>query len=53
MIFFKDKRDLFLSGFEICAVLGCEKEATKLFATETNLLDVCDIHQKELLEENK
>lgn len=54
MIKFKNRKDLTYSSFLICLVEDCQEEALKLWPTETNILDVCDPHFKQLqMEENK
>ena len=50
MIQFKNARDLAYEAFYSCRVLDCTEEATKLYATETNVIDVCQNHHKQLIE---
>lgn len=44
MIRLKSKQDMIYSAFLICLAEGCQTEATKLWSTETNVIDVCDLH---------
>lgn len=48
MIKLKSKHDMIYSAFMICLVEKCEAEATKLWSTETSIVDVCDLHYKML-----
>jgi len=50
MIRFKSHKDLAYEAFFACRVLSCEEEATKLYSTESNIIDVCENHHKELTE---
>jgi hypothetical protein len=48
MITFKSYEDLAYEAFYSCHVLECEVEAEKLYATETQIRDVCIDHYTEL-----
>lgn len=47
---FKSRQDLAYDAFYSCHVLNCEIEAEKIYATESNIIDVCSDHYKELTE---
>ena len=51
MLKLKDKNKMVYSAFMICLIDKCEEEASKLWATETNIIDVCDKHYKQLQSE--
>jgi hypothetical protein len=48
MIIFKSYEDLAYNAFYSCHVLDCKLEAEKLYATETQIRDVCINHYTEL-----
>jgi len=48
MITFKSYEDLAYEAFYSCHVLECDVEAEKLYATETQIRDVCIDHYTEL-----
>jgi hypothetical protein len=48
MLRLKNRNDLIYNAFLVCLVEGCEEEALKLWATETNIIDVCEPHFKQL-----
>lgn len=48
MITFKSLKDTEYDAFYSCNVFGCELEAEKLYATETQIKDVCVSHYTEL-----
>jgi hypothetical protein len=50
MIRFKSREDLAYDAFYSCHVLDCEVEAEKIYATQSNIIDVCLDHHKELME---
>lgn len=50
MIRFKSREDLAYDAFYSCHVLDCEVEAEKIYATPSNIIDVCLDHHKELME---
>jgi hypothetical protein len=50
MIKFKSYEDLAYDAFYSCHVFDCELEAEKIYATESNIIDVCLNHYKELSE---
>lgn len=52
MIIFKSYKDLEQTAFYYCHVLDCKLEAEKLYATETQIRDVCLNHHKELTEKD-
>jgi hypothetical protein len=47
---FKSYDDLAHNAFHSCHVMGCNLEAEKLYATETQIRDICLNHYKELTE---
>lgn len=49
-IMFKSHEDLAYDAFYSCHITGCDLEAEKLYATETQIRDVCLEHYKELIE---
>lgn len=52
MIRFKSLEDLAYDAFYSCHVLGCEIEAEKIYATQSNIIDVCLDHYNELREKD-
>jgi len=52
MIKFKSREDLAYDAFYSCNVLDCEVEASKIYATQSNIIDVCLDHHKELSEKD-
>lgn len=48
MIKLKSKTELSLSALLICNVSECELEAEKLWSTESNVIDICQQHYKQL-----
>lgn len=48
MLRLKDRNSLIYSAFLICLIEGCEEEALKLWPTESNIIDVCEGHFKQL-----
>lgn len=48
MIIFKSYEELANNAFYCCHVLSCKLEAEKLYATETQIRDVCINHYTEL-----
>lgn len=48
MLKIKDKSKIVYSAFMVCLIDECQEEASKLWATETNIIDVCEMHHKEL-----
>lgn len=48
MIVFKSYEDLAYDAFYFCHVSNCKFEAEKLYATETQIRDVCINHYTEL-----
>jgi hypothetical protein len=50
MMKFKSREDLAYDAFYSCHVLNCEVEASKIYATESTIIDVCLDHYKELME---
>lgn len=47
---FKSYEDMEYDALFVCHVLECQKEAERLFATETRIADVCNDHYKELID---
>jgi hypothetical protein len=52
MIKFKSREDLAYDAFYSCHVLECEVEASKIYATKSNIIDVCLNHYIELTEKD-
>jgi hypothetical protein len=52
MIRFKSREDMAYDAFFSCYVLDCEVEASKIYATQSNIIDVCADHHKELMEKD-
>ena len=50
MIKLKAYEDFDSEAFYSCRILDCKKEAEKLYATESNLIDICKDHYNELIE---
>lgn len=50
MIKFKTYDDIGFDAFYFCRVLNCKNEAEKLYATESNIIDVCQLHYNQLIE---
>ena len=50
MIKFKRKEELAYDAFYSCNVFDCKLEAEKIYPTESNIVDVCMDHYKELTE---
>ena len=48
---FKSYEKIFCDPLGCCNVIGCEEDGTKLFATETRVLDVCLNHYTQLQNE--
>lgn len=48
MLRLKNRQDTIYAAFMVCLVYACEQEATKLWSTESNLIDVCDEHYRQL-----
>ena len=48
MLKIKSKKDIIFSAFMVCLIEECKKEATKLWMTESNIIDVCFDHYSEL-----
>jgi hypothetical protein len=48
MLKLKDRKSLIYNAFLICLIEECEEEALKLWPTETNIIDVCEKHFKQL-----
>lgn len=51
MIKLKNKKEISNINFSICLVKDCQEESTKIWATESNVIDVCDEHHNILKEE--
>jgi len=51
MLKFKHPNDMMYSAFFMCLVKDCQEEALKLWPTETNIVDVCEEHFKQLQRE--
>ncbi len=48
MLRIKGRQDFIYSAFMVCLIEGCNEEAEKLWSTESNIIDVCMPHYKEL-----
>ena len=48
MLKLKNRKDMLYNAFLICLIEECEEEALKLWATETNIIDVCEPHFRQL-----
>lgn len=48
MIKLKDTNELSLSALLLCHIYNCAEEATKLWSTESNVIDICEQHYKQL-----
>lgn len=46
MLKIKDRNALIYSAILVCLIEGCEEEGSKLWSTETNIIDVCERHFK-------
>jgi hypothetical protein len=51
MLKLKNKKDIIYSALMVCLIEDCQEEATKLWTTESNIIDVCENHYKQLEEE--
>lgn len=51
MIRLKSRDAIIYSAFLVCLIEKCEEEATKLWSTETNVIDVCQKHHDQLMSE--
>jgi len=47
---FKSSEDMVLEAFYSCRILNCNNEAEKLYATESNIIDICQEHYNKLKE---
>jgi hypothetical protein len=47
---FKSPEHIGLEAFYSCRVLNCSNEAEKLYATESNIVDICQEHYNNLTE---
>jgi hypothetical protein len=48
MLKLKDRNSLIYSAFLICLIEECQEQASNLWATETNIIDLCEKHFKQL-----
>lgn len=48
MLRLKGKDEIIYNAFLICLIADCQEEALKLWATETNIIDVCEPHFRQL-----
>lgn len=48
MLQIKSREELTYSAYMVCLISKCKEEATKLWATESNIIDVCNEHYKQL-----
>jgi hypothetical protein len=48
MLRLKNRNETIYNAFLICLIEGCEEEGMKLWPTETNIIDVCERHFKQL-----
>jgi hypothetical protein len=52
MIRLKNKEELINSALMICLIFECEEEATHLFGTESDIIDVCESHKNQLINQS-
>lgn len=48
MLKIKNKEEIIYSALMVCLIEGCKEEATKLWSTESNIIDVCSSHYNQL-----
>ena len=48
MLRFKSRDEVIYNAFLVCLIKNCEEEALRLWPTETNIVDVCEEHFKQL-----
>jgi hypothetical protein len=48
MIRLKSKNDIIYSALMVCLIEDCQQEATNLWTTESNIIDVCASHYEQL-----
>jgi hypothetical protein len=46
MLKLKNRQDIIYTALMVCLVHECNNEATDLWSTESNLIDVCNKHYK-------
>ncbi len=46
MLRLKDRSAIIYSATLVCLIESCEEEGSKLWSTETNIIDVCEKHFK-------
>ena len=51
MLRLKDKSELNLSAVLLCMIDKCNEEGTRLWSTESNVIDICERHYKQLIDE--
>lgn len=51
MIRLRDKEELSLSAFLLCRIAECSNEGLKLWSTESDVIDICEQHYKQLTTE--
>lgn len=44
----KNRDEIIYNAFQVCLIHLCKNEATHLFSTESNVIDVCEYHYKAL-----
>lgn len=52
MLKIKNRNDLTYAAYMVCLIHECKDEATRLWSTESNIIDVCDKHYKILESES-
>jgi len=48
MLQLKTRKELTYAAYMVCLISKCKEEATKIWATESNIIDVCSEHYRQL-----
>jgi hypothetical protein len=48
MLQLKTRKELIYNSYTICLISKCKEESTKMWATESNIIDVCSEHYRQL-----
>jgi len=48
MLKLKSREELIYVAYMVCLISKCKEESTKIWATESNIIDVCQEHYKQL-----
>jgi hypothetical protein len=51
MLKLKNRNDIIYSAKLVCLIDKCDEEALKLWSTDTNIIDICETHFKQLQSE--